>query len=164
MKKAFRIGKSKGLAFLAAHVDYQGDDCLTWPFGRTSGYGVVPVESYPNYAHRVMCAMAHGEAPTPKHEAAHSCGNGHLGCVNPRHLSWKTHAENQRDRIAHGTIQAGHKRKLSFDDALKIRELRGKLSQREIGEMFGITRANVSYIQLGKTYRDRVMRRSDSRY
>jgi hypothetical protein len=154
--------KQTNAEWLAEQVGYAGDDCLQWPFGRSSGYGMVKYEGEITYAHRVMCRLAHGEPPTPKHEAAHSCGKGHEGCINPNHLSWKTHAENQRDRIAHGTIQAGHKRKLSFDDALKVRALRGKLSQREIGEMFGITRANVSYIQLGKTYRDRVMKRRDS--
>lgn len=50
-----------------------------------------------------MCQKAHGDPPSPKHDAAHSCGRGHEGCVNPNHLSWKTKKQNQADRITHGT-------------------------------------------------------------
>jgi hypothetical protein len=57
------------------------------------------------YAHRLMCQLAHGDPPTPDHIAAHSCGRGHEGCVNPNHLSWKTYSENELDKRVHGTTR-----------------------------------------------------------
>jgi hypothetical protein len=51
-------------------------------------------------AHRAMCRLIHGNPPTPKHQAAHSCGNGRRGCVHPGHLRWATDAENRAERRA----------------------------------------------------------------
>jgi hypothetical protein len=58
-------------------------ECLLWPFSKRNGRGYItggPVS-------RVVCKMAHGEPPTPEHDAAHFyCGNER--CVNPHHLRW----------------------------------------------------------------------------
>ena len=51
-------------------------------------------------AHRAMCELVHGPAPTPKHQAAHSCHRGCDGCVLPQHLHWATDAENRAERRA----------------------------------------------------------------
>jgi hypothetical protein len=56
-------------------------------------------------ATRVMCKLAHGPAPTPKHHAAHSCGKGHEACINPKHLRWATPRENAADAKLHGTFK-----------------------------------------------------------
>src|SRR6185503_14814151 len=104
------LNKAKGGNFLwiKGHALYALDDCLIWPFCRTqSGYGHIGYEGKLWTAHRLMCQVAHGEPPTPKHVAAHECGNGHLGCVNPRHLRWKTQSENQHDRKAQGRREGG---------------------------------------------------------
>ena len=83
---------------------YTGDECLLWPYGRVSkGYALMTAGGMDRYVHRFVCAAENGPAPTPQHQAAHSCGNGHLGCVSRKHLSWKTQAENEADKIAHGT-------------------------------------------------------------
>ena len=87
--------------FILDNAGHTGDECLIWPFNRSSkhGYAVIRKEHFGSgMAHRSMCIVAHGPPPTDKHEAAHSCGKGHKGCVNPRHLSWKTPTENNRDR------------------------------------------------------------------
>lgn len=128
--------------FFNDHVNYQGDDCLIWPFYRKpdgiahTSYGI---KSGP--AARTMCIMAHGEPPTPKHQAAHSCGKAHEGCVNPRHLRWATRLENAADCKIHGTVLNGRKNpncKLTEDEIIKIRALSGVLSHRKIAKMFGI--------------------------
>jgi hypothetical protein len=81
------------------------DNCLIWPFSRTSyGYGILNVGGTQHNAHHVMCVLVHGERSSSKYEAAHDCGKGHLGCVNPHHLKWKTHRKNEEDKIKHGTI------------------------------------------------------------
>lgn len=105
--------------------------------------------------HRVICERTYGPPPSDKHEAAHLCGNGHLGCVNPRHLAWKTSKENKADQLIHGTRMLGvkhHNSKLTNDDVRKIISLRDVMFQREIGEMFGINQQAVSLIQNGKRW------------
>jgi hypothetical protein len=93
-------------AWLEAHVDYQGEDCLAWPFWRSDdGYGAVGHRK----AHRIMCELAHGPAPSSRHQVAHSCGKGHEGCVNSRHLRWATPKENSADTILHGTQPHGER-------------------------------------------------------
>jgi hypothetical protein len=85
-------------AWLLVHRSFSGDHCLIWPFSRhQKGYPSQLTISGLNHrerATRVMCALVHGPAPTTKHQAAHSCHNGHLGCVHPQHLHWATGAEN----------------------------------------------------------------------
>ena len=82
------------VAWIKAHVGYQGDDCLPWPFSFDVrvGRGRVLYEGECEWAHRVMCRLAKGEPPTPKHQAAHNCGNGHRRCINPNRLEWKTNS------------------------------------------------------------------------
>lgn len=99
--------KSPGLiaAFLEQHVNHGSDECLIWPWEESridQGYARASFRGQVMGAHRAMCIMAHGDPPFPKAEAAHSCGNGHMACVNPRHLRWATRAENMADVKLHG--------------------------------------------------------------
>lgn len=134
----------------AAHV---GDDCLPWPFSRTpNGYGCVTYNGRRRSASRVMCEVAHGPPPTPAHEAAHSCGKGHEACMNPGHLSWKTHSGNQMDRHDHGTACAGDEQwmsKLTTADVLVIRAARGRETQQSLANRFGVYQQHISLIQRG---------------
>lgn len=53
-------------------------------------------------AARVICALYQGPAPTPAHEAGHTCPGGEQeDCVNPRHLVWMTRTENEQWKQAH---------------------------------------------------------------
>jgi hypothetical protein len=83
-------------------LTYQGDDCLLWRYSRFwTGYGSIYIDGRRRLVHRVACEHRHGRPPTPSHQAAHNCGNGHLGCVNPRHLRWATRKENMADKAIH---------------------------------------------------------------
>ena len=85
-------------------IPYTGDDCLMWPyFCDHNGYAKISLDGVQKFACRVACTIVHGEPPTPKHQAAHSCGKGRQGCVNPRHLRWATAKENAADKKLHGT-------------------------------------------------------------
>lgn len=85
-------------------LSYDGENCLTWPYGRDpGGYAQFNWGGRKRKVHRIVCEEVNGDAPTDTHEAAHECGKGHLGCVSPRHLSWKTRAENEADKKRHGT-------------------------------------------------------------
>src|SRR6185369_8351585 len=142
-------GKGAAWAWLRDHVSYQSDECLIWPFCRDQeGYPQLGISGKLYRAIRVMCELAHGKPPTAKHQTGHSCGNGKSGCVNPRHLSWKTHAENQLDRRAHGThvsSRHGWLGKLTQEQIDQIRALNGKKPRAAIARMFNISRGAVYY-------------------
>lgn len=128
---------------------YQGDDCLPWPFWRNNnGYGLLGHSGKSEGAHRYLLRLISGKDGVGM-EACHSCGKGHEGCVNPRHLNWGTSADNKADRIAHGTANRGERHgrtKLTNDQALKIRAMAdqpGK-SIKSVADHFGIT-YNVAY-------------------
>lgn len=79
--------------------------CITFPYFRNIyGYGHLNLDSGRYIgAHVYACELSKGPRPSPAHEARHSCGNGHEGCVNGSHLDWGTRKENVRDAIEHGT-------------------------------------------------------------
>ena len=152
-----RASKGDLLKFLENHRDYEGVACLLWPYSRNNhGYGQVRNEGVRKYAHVLMLEMTAGPKPTQRHEAAHSCGQGHKGCVNPKHLRWATHSENCMDRIQHGTHCRGdraHAVKLTEAQVREIRELIAQgMRQREIAELYGITQTNVSHINIGRSW------------
>jgi hypothetical protein len=128
--------------WLEDHSDYQGDDCLKWPFSvGDNGRGTVAIDGVNISAPRAMCMLAHGEPPTPEHETAHNCGKGHEGCINPRHLRWDTAAGNHADKVLHGTIVRGeavNTAKLNEDQVRYIRRL-NSISRKDLAEMFGVS-------------------------
>lgn len=142
--------------WLRDHSSHTGSECLMWPYSRYSdGYGQVRHAGQATKASRAMCIIAHGEPPRDGMEAAHSCGNGHLGCVNPMHLRWDSPKGNCADRVAHGTENRGNRQwncRLSEDKVRAIRSLHGKKLQREIAVMFGVSRMTVTDIINRKTW------------
>lgn len=130
---------------------HTGDDCLIWPFARTdTGYGQLAIGGKKHKASRYVCARVHGEPPTPTHESAHSCGNGHLGCVSPRHLSWKTPSENSADKYLHGTHLLGernHSAKLTNQQVREIRAMSDEYSDAAIGRMFSVRGSTIGKIR-----------------
>ncbi|RAK68809.1 hypothetical protein DJ019_02000 [Phenylobacterium kunshanense] len=145
------------LRWLREHLDWQSDDCLIWPFGRTGmGYGAVyPKGDRQQMAHRWVCEQVHGPQPADRPWVAHSCGNGHKGCVNPRHLRWATPKENGEDRCAHGNAPRGEAHRgarLTESEVRQIRRLAGTLSLRQVAKQFGVTSGAVSAIRSGRTW------------
>ena len=144
--------------WLRANAGYLGDECLIWPFCRhDNGYARITIKGASTTASRVMCEMLNGPAPSPEHEAAHSCGNGRGGCVTPKHLRWATTAENAADRTAHGMDCPGMRNgraKLTDADVLEIRRLRGVARQVDLAARFGVNQAGISSIQLGKKWKN----------
>lgn len=138
------------------HVEYDRGECLTWPFATGwDGRGRLSIGGF-KQAHRYMCFLVNGPAPSKIHEAAHSCGKGHEGCVNPKHLRWATPVENAADREAHGTQKRGedhHTSKLTQDQVDLIRQLEGSgLTNTEIGSLFGVQRETIGDIYRGSTW------------
>lgn len=143
-------GKGKTYAWLLAHVDYRGKDCLPWPFCKDNrvGRGKLGYDGARWWAHRLMCVLAHGKPPTSKHQAAHNCGKGHFGCVNPRHLEWKTNSQNQIDRRKTGSMlrnRNGNKTVLTDAQVAEIISLKEKMTQVSIAAKFGVSLGCVQY-------------------
>lgn len=102
-----------------------------------------------------MCTIAHGAAPTDRHEAAHFCGCGHLGCIHPGHLRWALPIENQADRKRHGTHLFGEIAPwaiLTQAQALEILHLSRTMRHRDVAAKFGISRSMVGAIAAGKRW------------
>jgi hypothetical protein len=131
-------------------LNFNGDECLTWPYyTSTYGYGIVTKDGKQIHATRVICEELYGHPPTPEHEAAHSCGRGHFGCITPRHLRWATPKENTEDKFLHGTVVHGescHAAKLSASAVLAIYSLKGTDKQENIATAFNVTRRTVGRI------------------
>jgi len=142
--------------FINDAINYNGENCLIWPFTRNNkGYAQIGKNGKKFLAHRIVCEMKNGPPPEGKTDAAHSCGNGHLGCVNPNHLRWDTRSGNLSDTIEHGTRNRGERGgrvKITEADAIKIRSSKGLASSASIAADFGISRSQASRIMNGKSW------------
>jgi hypothetical protein len=144
--------------FVDEAAAYQGNNCLFWPYGRNSeGRPYLMIETVTYSACRLVCERVNGIPETPDLEAAHTCGKGHLGCVNGRHLYWATRMENAHDMEKHGTQQKGEEinnSKLTEHDIHKIRELiHSGETNVNIAERFGVDHRTISSIKMGRTWK-----------
>lgn len=139
-------------AWIKEHCDHDGDKCLMWPFGVSSGgYGYFQHGKGTYRAHREMCRLANGEPPFPEAHAAHSCGVRE--CVNPSHLRWATARENMADKRLHGTHNSGSLNgmsKLTEAEAAAIKQSNWPTSR--LARYYGISASVVSSIRSGKAW------------
>lgn len=151
----FRARKGQISAFLHKAISYEGTDCLIWPFSRNSrGYAHLRRGGRDQLATRIVCERVNGPSPTDKPEAAHTCGNGNLGCVSGRHLVWKDRAGNAADMIAHGTAQCGEKMWIAKLTEENVREIRGSSeATKVIATRFGVTPSNIIFIRRRMTWK-----------
>lgn len=142
-----KCGQGEVVNWLRDHSTYVGDDCLIFPFARSKqrGYGQFGLNGEMLYAHRFMCELANGAAPSPLHQAAHSCGKGHTGCVTPKHLSWSTNSGNQLDRRKHGTKSKGRRQKVTPQQVKEIRALKGVETLEQIAARYDVKRGCIEY-------------------
>ena len=150
-----RTENGKPYSWLKEHAGFEKDECLIWPFSRSShGYGQININYRRVGAHRLMCELKHGPPQTETDEAAHSCGNGASGCVNPKHLRWATPQQNAADKFIHGTQPIGennHNHKLTRQQVNEIRSATGE-SQASIALRYGVCQQLISRIILGKLW------------
>lgn len=139
--------------FIKSACDYQGDDCLIWPYAKARKYGKLYHAGKVVIAHRLVCRIAHGEPPTPKHQAAHKCGV-HL-CVTPRHLRWATQVENEADKLAHGMHRSGEQKPEArlTADAVRIIRKQPERTCRDLGVEYGVSAQTVCKARLRQTWK-----------
>jgi hypothetical protein len=150
-------GEGNAYKWLVKHQDYPDKDwCLVWPFARDKhGRGMLGYLGRSYWAHRFMCQLVNGDPLTAEHTAAHTCGNGHGGCVNPHHLAWKTQAENLEDCREHGTIvrhHGGNVRRLMPEEIAAIKGARGFQTQGQLAAKYGVSEGTISDIWHGRTH------------
>lgn len=131
------------------------DDCVLWTAGKnTRGYGVFRLVTT-LLAHRVAYVQAHGQIPDEA-LVLHACDT--RSCVNPRHLSIGTVADNSADMVARGRFadQRGERNGRAKLDWPKVDEIRKRLKTGETGAAlareFGITGQSISGIKLGRIW------------
>jgi hypothetical protein len=134
------------------HFKTLQNDCIFW---KTESPQTIVVEGQRIGMSRFVCSVAHGPPNSPELDAAHNCGNGHLGCVNPLHLAWKTKKENQADRLIHGTHNRGERHgnaKLNNEQVLKIKALKGIDNAKALASQFGVGQAAIQNIWAGRRW------------
>lgn len=128
------------------------------PFLAGKGYRVVTVccgKQVKRYVHVLILETFVGPCPEGM-ECRHLDGNRANNCLS--NLEWATHSTNEKDKRRHGTwSRHGRpvgKRKLTWLEVEEIRRLyaSGRFFQRHLAEMFGVSRKNISWIALGKTW------------
>lgn len=143
---------------------------LKWSISK-SGYAKITLcrgaKPYNARVNRAVCEAFQGAAPSPRHHAAHNDGNR----LNNRaeNLRWAEGAENERDKLAHGTAMAGdrhwsksrperrargigHGRAKLTDCAVRLIRADSR-KQREIAADHGVSQRVVWMIKTGKTWR-----------
>lgn len=150
------MAKATGAQIIKAALAMRGRRCRDWPLSRSrDGYGLTSVNKKTTQVHRHICRVAHGEPPTPEHMACHSCDNP--ACINPHHLSWKTHAENMADRQSRSRQVRGvkhHKAKLTETD---VREIKRRLKRgecpRALALEYGVVHGSIWFIEREVTWK-----------
>lgn len=130
------------------------DDCVEWPYGTNrAGYGQLNINGTTARCHRLALIYAScGVAPDEMQAAHGPCNNRR--CMNVRHLSWKTHAENMADMLRDGTQPRGHRSphaKLTEDDVLFI--LESDEPQKDLGARYGVSESLISHIKCGRRWK-----------
>jgi hypothetical protein len=159
--KVTRQLKGSVLPWLRERFDADDtDECLYLP-GRVRQRRSTTIKvdgRKPLSAYALVCEWANGPRPDGM-ECAHSCGNGHLGCVNRRHLRWDTPIGNAADKVGHGTLKRGESHGLAVlteDDVLEIRRLYVPRSptfgRKPLAKMFGVTEANIKAVVARRTW------------
>lgn len=139
--------RGRSIMWLQDALSASDDECKIWPIAPThDGYAVFSLNGKRLKAHQFCCEYANGPRPIGL-EASHECGVSL--CCNPRHLSWKTHAENIADKHRHGTALLGerhHHARLTEAQVLEIRSQRGKISRKSLAGMYGVARATIDNV------------------
>lgn len=145
--------------FHSHYVRSEPDKCWEWRSARSqNGYGRFMLSGKARIASRISYEVHCGPIPAGLC-VMHICDNP--ACVNPHHLRLGTHSDNMLDRNVKGRARGGSLRgerhwnsKISQEQADKIRILarQGRVPQRSIASMFGISQSQVSEIKNENTW------------
>lgn len=144
------LGKPK--EFIERLLTEQHTSCVFWPFAKSRGYAYTAWNGKYVSVSRLLCRLVHGDPPDESMQAAHSCGNGTKGCVNPGCLRWATQLENEGDKLIHGTRLKGDRSVTSKVTDAQVAAIRADTRKGNvIAQAYGISCAQVSRIKSRKT-------------
>ena len=155
MTKGRRNGRKDFLDALIAAVT---TDCIVMPYALDGeGYAIVKHDGRQERAAAYVCRAVHGERPSPRHQAAHSCPLPNKACVNPFHIRWATpETNNGDDKVRQRTILRGSKNRatrLTEDDVRAIRiAIAADETFKSIGARYGVSSTAISFIAKGKNW------------
>lgn len=125
------------------------DTCWIWEGNKNKdGYGRINFNSKHQLAHRYAYELLVGCIPENK-LICHHCDNP--PCCNPEHLFLGTDRQNTDDKL----LKKRHKngQKLSITSVKEIKKLLNNgLTQKKIGEIYGVTRSAISNIAYGQSW------------
>lgn len=132
-----------------------GDGCRTdWPFALSDGYPMMHWRGAGRKVAHVVCELTYGPAPDGK-VACHGPCNNPL-CIQPAHLSWGTHVENEADKLRDGTRRLGqtvHNAVLTDADVLAmVAALDSGATQKSLAAEYGVSKTTVSAIACGQNW------------
>jgi hypothetical protein len=148
--------------------------CWIWAAKRNAGgYGIFTLNNRSTLAHRVSFLLFFGKEIARNVETInemylmHKCDTP--PCVNPWHLNLGDAEENNADMRRKGRAnfvgglgknygENNGRVKLTLDQVREIRGLlgSGELSQRQIGESYGVCKGAISSIHTGENWRDSI--------
>jgi len=134
-------------------------ECWPWTASKThDGYGRFQILENGKrrlaYAHRLVYRM-YFQDDIPSADTlcvCHTCDNP--SCCNPLHLFVGTRGDNNRDKSLKGRTYVGHKRKwLTPSQIREVRHLyrKGRYSQKELAEMYGVCSRTIMHIIHNRT-------------
>lgn len=138
-------------------IDRKSEDgCWLWTSALGhNGYGLLWVGNGRSaYVHRLAYEWYRGPIPTGMH-VCHSCDV--RNCINPDHLFLGTAVANMNDAALKGRMgQKGHSNpasRLSPEDIEEIKRMRADgMSYHAIAIPFGVSRATITNVLIGRTY------------
>lgn len=140
-------------------IKIEDNGCQIWTDTISeSGYGQINISNQGCSAHRLAYFISRGFI-IDELNVLHNCPDGdNPACVNPHHLWQGTQSENIKDMydkgrgvVHHGEEHVSHK--LTTEEVLEIRALKGEYSQSYIADMYYISRKTVSYIHNNKSWK-----------
>jgi hypothetical protein len=135
------------------------DKCWEWNGGKKGGdlaRGAFYYQGKSIHAHRFSWMLLNGEIPFGI-QVQHTCDNG--SCVNPNHLYLGTQSENLKDAFRRKRRdQHGENHTHNILNNRQVLEIRGRyesgdISQRALGEEYGVARTTIEHIVIGKNWR-----------
>jgi hypothetical protein len=127
------------------------DECWEWSaYTDRDGYGRFSLDGKKLRAHRVAIRIT-GRDPSGK-VVRHTCDNP--SCVNPRHLTLGTQADNMRDRDRRNRQPRGQRNGQAKLTPEEVREIRNSTRpSRELAKIYGVSYSQIRSIKAYRSWK-----------
>jgi len=150
--------KPTRIQYLIEAIKIETDECIEWPYCRNpKGYGKARWNGKEEFAHRVVLRIVNPNGFDENLKTLHSCDNP--PCFNKRHLSQGTNADNTRDMMLKGRLNApkGEKQRSAKLKSVQIIEIRNRYQsgekRKDLAEVFQVSASCIGDIVHGVTWK-----------